>query len=120
MDSAKPTQPSRFLPLTNMAFHVLLALADGPSHGYAIGKEMQVRSRGKLKPTTGGLYQVLKRLAERGLIELDRSGGGNRRDSRRQYFRLTLLGRRVAAAEAQRLEALVALATEKELYPESL
>lgn len=102
-----------YLPLTNLAFHVLLALGDGPAHGYAIGKEVEARSRGMLSPATGSLYQVLKRLSDDRLIE---QAPGNDADSRRQTFRLTQLGRGVARAEAERLNDLVGVARHKRLF----
>ncbi len=104
--------PRGFLPLTNLAFHVLLALGDGPAHGYAIGKEVERRSEGMLNPATGSLYQVLKRLSQDGLIE-DAPGAVD--DSRRLSYRLTDLGRKVAEAEARRLSALVVDARKKRL-----
>ena len=100
------------LPLTNLAFHVLLALGDGPAHGYAIGKEVEHRSNGMLSPATGSLYQVLKRLRQDGLIDDAPSSGD---DSRRQSYELTLLGRSVAEAEAHRLSELVGAARKKRL-----
>jgi DNA-binding PadR family transcriptional regulator len=105
-------EPRGFLPLTNLAFHVLLALGDGPAHGYAIGKEVERRSDGMLNPATGSLYQVLKRLSQDGLIE-DAPHADD--DTRRQSYRLTTLGRKVAEAEARRLSALVGAAREKRL-----
>ena len=54
--------------LSDLAFHVLLALGDGPSHGYAIGKAIEEQSGGRLDPTTGALYQALRRLADDELI----------------------------------------------------
>jgi DNA-binding PadR family transcriptional regulator len=102
------------LPLSNLAFHILLALGGGAAHGYAIGKEVEERSNGKLNPTTGSLYQALKRLQDTGLIEPAQPTGSV--DSRRQYFRLTCLGRKVAALEARRLDGLVAAARSKKLY----
>ncbi len=51
----KPGRARDFLPLSNLSFHILLALGDASSHGYAIGKEIEERSGGKLNPTTGGL-----------------------------------------------------------------
>lgn len=107
------TEARRFLPLTNLAFHVLLALGDGPAHGYAIGKEVESRSDGMLNPATGSLYQVLKRLSQDGLIE-DAPADDN--DARRQSYQLTGLGRAVAEAEARRLSALVGTARSKRLF----
>ena len=103
-------------PLSDLAFHVLLALAEGPSHGYAIGKDVEERSGGRLDPTTGTLYQVLQRLAADGLIATAKSPAAA--DERRKYFALTARGRRAAAVEAARLDALVRLARKRKLYPQ--
>ncbi len=108
--------PGDFLPLSNLSFHILLALGGGAAHGYAIGKEIERRSSGKLKPTTGGLYQALKRLTDDGLIEGAPDAAAESSDSRRQYFRLAPRGRQVAAAEARRMQELVLTATEKKLF----
>ena len=107
-------ESTEHLPLSNLWFHILLALGAGPSHGYAIGREVEERSEGQLNPTTGALYQALKRLQEEELIEAAPKAGGV--DARRQYVRLTRLGRSVAAAEARRLEGLVSLARSRKLY----
>lgn len=113
-----PPDPQRFLPLGDLAFLVLLALGDGPAHGYAIGKEVEARSGGRLDPTTGALYQALRRLSESALVVPAAAPAGET-DARRKYFRLTALGRRVAAAEAERLEGMVSAAREKRLFPAS-
>jgi DNA-binding PadR family transcriptional regulator len=60
--------PASQLPLGDLAYLTLLSLADGPLHGYAIGKDVEERSGGRLDPTTGALYQALRRLAEAGLV----------------------------------------------------
>ena len=102
--------------LSDLAFHILLALGDGPSHGYAIGKDVDQRSDGRLDPTTGALYQALRRLTDDGLVQpVD---GPDEADSRRKYFALTSRGRRAAAAEAARLDALVRTARQRKLYPQ--
>jgi DNA-binding PadR family transcriptional regulator len=111
-----PTDPHDFLPLGDLAFLILLALGDGPAHGYAVGKEVSARSAGRLDPTTGALYQALRRLAEGGLLAPAASPAGEV-DARRKYFRITPLGRRVATAEAERLDAMVAAARAKHLFP---
>jgi DNA-binding PadR family transcriptional regulator len=105
-------------PLGDLPFHILLALGDGPAHGYAIGKEIEARSDGRLDPTTGALYQALKRLSEDGLVE-PAAAPTETADARRKYFALTPAGRRAAAGEAARLEELVRAAREKNLYPAS-
>jgi DNA-binding PadR family transcriptional regulator len=100
--------------LSDLAFHVLLALGEGPSHGYAIGKAVEDQSGGRLDPTTGALYQALRRLADDGLInEID---GPKDADARRRYFSLTPAGRRAASAEAARLDALVRTARKRRLF----
>jgi len=110
--------PTDFLPLTDLSFHILLALGAGASHGYAIGKDIQLRSAGRLNPATGSLYQALRRLQRDSLIEeVDRPPRIAVDDARRQYFQLTPLGRNVFAAEARRLEALLVAAREMRLVP---
>jgi DNA-binding PadR family transcriptional regulator len=110
----QPHKPARAL--SDLAFHVLLALGEGPAHGYAIGKDIEERSGGRLDPTTGALYQALRRLADDGLIES--TTGPDQTDARRKYFALTALGRRAAAAEAARLESLLRVARKRKLYTE--
>ena len=102
--------------VSDLAFHILLALGDGPAHGYAIGKEVQQRSAGRLDPTTGALYQALRRLSEDGLIMPVHTPDDA--DARRKYFALTALGRRAAGAEAERLESLVRVARKRKLFPQ--
>jgi DNA-binding PadR family transcriptional regulator len=102
--------------LADLTFHILLALGPGPSHGYAIGQDVEEQSDGRLDPTTGALYQVLRRLTDEGLITPVE--GPSNVDSRRKYFALTKLGRRAAAQEAERLAALVRAARQRKLYPQ--
>ncbi len=118
MTSGK-SQSNEFLPLSNMSFHILLALGDGPAHGYAIGKEIQESSEGKLNPTTGGLYQALKRLTDDGMLRPATGATSKSSDSRRQYFQLTKLGRSVVALEAQRMNQLVSATRRKRLFTQS-
>jgi DNA-binding PadR family transcriptional regulator len=102
--------------LTDLSLHVLLAVGKGIAHGYAIGKDIEERSSGRLDPTTGALYQALKRLADDGLIKQVRAPAGEV-DPRRKFFSLTSAGRRAVAAEVKRLEGIVRLARERRLYP---
>jgi DNA-binding PadR family transcriptional regulator len=104
------------VPVSDLAFHILLALGDGPSHGYAIGKDVELRSGGRLDPTTGALYQALRRLTDDGLIAP--AEAPEEADPRRKYFALTREGRRAAAKEAERLDALVRTARQRKLYPQ--
>ena len=91
------------LPLTPALFHVLLSLADGDKHGYAILKEVERRTNGEVVLSTGTLYGIIKRLLADGLIRESVS----RSDERRTAYRLTAFGRKVALAEADRLRTLV-------------
>ena len=111
--------PRLHVPLSDLAFHVLLALGTGAQHGYAIGQEIELRSDGRLKPTTGSLYQVLRRLHRDGLIsDVDRRTVKLGTDARRQYFQLTRFGRAVFQLEASRLRELLAAAHDIGLVPD--
>ncbi len=111
-DDASPRQA-----LTDLAFHILIALGNGPAHGYAIGKDVDEQSGGRLDPTTGTLYQAaLHRLKGEGLIASVETPEHS--DERRKYFQLTDRGRRAAEAEARRLHTLVRTARKRKLYPQ--
>ena len=105
MDRELPVE--RFLPLRPVEFDVLLALGDGERHGYAIMQEALRRSDGKLQLEPGTLYRALRRMRQAGLVTEATGRGQDSEDERRRYYRLTALGRRVAAAEAQRMSGLV-------------
>ncbi len=94
-----------FLPLRPVELHILLALADGDLHGYAIRQEAAKRSGGEVLLEPGTLYRALRRLLEDGLVAETRAA--RETDERRRTYRLTDLGRRVAVAETERLAALV-------------
>ena len=125
-----------FLPLTPVAFEILLALADGEQHGYSIMREVARRSSGTVTLHPGTLYRALARLLESGLIgELDEppelsrrrapgakadlsrrsADGAKAEDERRRYYRLTERGIAVARAEAERLASQVAAARTRKL-----
>ena len=107
-------------PLTPAMFHVLLALAGEDLHGYAILKEVALRTGGDVQLSTGTLYGIIKRLLNDGLIVERRERPAARDDDgRRRYYRLTTQGREVAAAEAGRLEKVVALARARHLLKRS-
>ena len=108
--------PEAWLPLTPAMFHILLALADKERHGYEIMREVDERSEGKVRVGPGTLYGSIKRMLSDGLIEeLDERPDPELDDERRRYYRLSDLGRRIAIAEAQRLERLVKSARSKKL-----
>ena len=105
-----------FLPLTPPMLHTLVALADGEKHGYAILKEIARRTDGRVRLSTGTLYALVRRATADGLIvESDERPDPALDDERRRYYRLTPLGRRVAAAEIVRLESIVEMARAKNL-----
>jgi DNA-binding PadR family transcriptional regulator len=109
-----------FLPLTPPMLHALLALADGDKHGYAILKEIARRTDGAVRLSAGTLYALVRRATADGLIvESDERPDISLDDERRRYYRLTPLGRRVAAAEIARLESIVEMARAKKLVPRS-
>jgi DNA-binding PadR family transcriptional regulator len=105
--------------LTELSLHVLLAVGQGAAHGYAIGREVEQLSGGRLDPTTGALYQALKRLTRDGLLRPAPAPTESAPDPRRKYFELTPAGRAAVAAEMRRLEALVGEARDRRLYPGS-
>jgi DNA-binding PadR family transcriptional regulator len=107
-----PRDSGDFLPLTPALFHVLLSLADGQKHGYAILKEVAERTSGVVELSTGTLYGIIKRLLADGLIRESVLGSTDRR----RAYRLTPLGRRVALAEAERHQELVLVARAKKLF----
>ena len=102
--------------LTDLALQVLLAVGRGAIHGYAIGRDIEERTGGRIDPSTGALYQALKRLMRDGLLEHAEAPAGEPDDARRRYFALTAAGRRAVAAELSRLESLVALGRARGLY----
>ena len=109
--------PQRFLPLTPAMLHVLLALADGDKHGYAIIKEVSRRTADEVVLGAGTLYALIKRLLAEGMIlETDERPDPSLDDERRRYYRLTTFGRSVAMAEVQRLESIVEQAHAKRLF----
>jgi DNA-binding PadR family transcriptional regulator len=107
-----------FLPLTPNFFEILLTLAQGEAHGYAIMRQVEERTRGAVRLLPGTMYRAFYRLEELGLIEeAEARPDPHLDDERRRYYRLTQLGREVAAAEAQRLAEAVRTARRSRLIP---
>ena len=103
-------------PLTPVAFEVLVSLASGPRHGYALLVDIQTRTGQPQRP--GSLYRVLTRLLDEGAVaEIDEPRGVDSRDERRRYYALTAAGRRLAEAEAARLAAQLDAARAAKLLP---
>lgn len=92
------------LPLTPTVFHMLVALSAGPSHGYAIAREVEEVSEGQLVLGPGTLYGSLQRMVAADLIEeAENPGDDGLHSDRRRYYRITGLGRAALRAESERL-----------------
>ena len=107
------------LPLKPLVFQVLLSLAEGERHGWALVREVQQRDEfARIMP--GNFYRTLRTMLADGLIQETPPRGAHKEDDeRRRYFRLTALGEQVGAAEARRLEAAVLEARAKRLLARS-
>ena len=104
--SDRPRNVDHLLPLKPKVLHILLALADGPRHGYSIMQEVAARSDGQVRVWPAGLYGALRELEDLDLIA-ESAQRPEQDDERRRYFALTALGTRVLSGEVQRLEAIV-------------
>lgn len=103
--------PDELIPLPPAVFHILVSLADGDRHGYAIIQDVATRTDGEVKLGPGTLYRSIQRMLEQDLIlETDTRPAPDADDERRRYYRITPFGREVARAEAERLSSLVQLA----------
>lgn len=101
-------------PLTPAVFHILLALADGPLHGYAIMQAVELSAGSAVRMGPGTIYGSLQRMEAAGLVK-EVSGGA---DDRRRMFALQPAGRRALMSEAERLSRLAALVRAKHLLPD--
>jgi DNA-binding PadR family transcriptional regulator len=98
------------LPLTESTFFILVSLTSGPRHGYAILKDVQALSEGRLQLSTGTLYGAIKRLLDQGWITRIADPFPNDTDRERKVYVLTDLGRRILEAEMTRLRSVIAKA----------
>jgi len=106
--------------LTPAMFEVLIALADGEKHGYAIIKEVSRRSGGQVALSAGTLYAIIRRFADEGIIvETAERPAPALDDERRRYYQLTEFGRAVARAEGDRMETALRMAQAKKLIPKT-
>ena len=111
MPAPHPPDPQTLLPLPTVTFHILMAVASGDRHGYAIIQDVAERTGDQIRLGAGTLYRSLERMLRQGLIE----ESGDRPapemdDERRRYYRITKFGQAVAQAEAARLTDLLRLA----------
>ena len=115
-----PTEPEKNGPLTPAVFHILLALADGERHGYAIMQEVAHNTNGQMEMGPGTLYGTIKRLLAADLIEeSDERPDPKLDDERRRYYRLNPSGQRVLLAEVNRMNNLVKVARSKQLVKQT-
>jgi DNA-binding PadR family transcriptional regulator len=101
-----PSSPSPASPLSPAVFAILLSLAEGDKHGYAIMKDARAPQGGGVQMGPGTLYGSIDRMMRDGLVE----ESGMSDDERRRYYRLTAPGRTTLAAELERLDAAVSSA----------
>lgn len=101
------------LPLTDLAFNILVALTDEDLHGYALVKHLRALD-GRSTLRTGTVYAALSRLEEEGLVA-ESDPPGSEEDGRRRYYRVTAKGLEAARAEAARLSTVLELAQRKDL-----
>ena len=107
-------RPEDHLPLKSDVLLILLALADRPLHGYAIIRDVEARSAGRVRLQTGALYRTLRRLLQEGFItERPAPRGADSSDERRRYYEPTRFGRAVLDAELARMAQLVRAATRR-------
>jgi len=105
-------------PLTSIEFDILLSLADGDRHGYAIKLDIEARADGEVVMRPGTLYRAISRLLDGGLIgELDVAPVPEQSDERRRYYTLTSQGNEAAKLEARRLARQVSAARSRKLLP---
>jgi DNA-binding PadR family transcriptional regulator len=118
MSSRLERQPDELSPISPQVFHILIALASGDQHGYAIMQDVLGRTGGKLRLSPGTLYGSMKRLLEQGfVVELRENERPEDDDERRRYYRLTTFGRNVVRAEVERLARLLERARAYGLAP---
>jgi DNA-binding PadR family transcriptional regulator len=102
------------VPLTPAVFHILLALADGPLHGYGIMQAVELSAASEPPMGPGTIYGSLQRMEEAGLVKEQRT------DDRRRVFALQLAGRRALAVEAERLVRLSELVRARNLLSDEV
>jgi DNA-binding PadR family transcriptional regulator len=117
MTPSDPKPASDQTPLTPAVFHILLALAGGRKHGYAIMKEVAADGGGSLRMGPGTLYGSLQRMTVAGLVEETEDANDAEddaeEDDRRRYYRLTVAGRRALGGELARLRQALSAAKRK-------
>ena len=115
-----PDELQRLFPLTPAVFYVLLALAEGQKHGYAIMQAARVISEEKVRLGPGTLYSTIQRLLDLDLIEeTEGDGVPSDHESSRRYYRLTRMGKAVLDAEVRHMESILRRAKKRKLFHEA-
>jgi DNA-binding PadR family transcriptional regulator len=109
--------PASLLPLSEPVFQIMLAVAGPPRHGYAIMREVEERTDGRVRLGPGTLYGAIKRLRDQGVLEEVEDQAEGAADERRRLYGLTPFGREVARREAERLDETLQAARRKDLLP---
>ena len=109
------SRQEEMLPLSPLTMAILLALADGERHGYALMKEIEAQTDGTLRPGTGSLYAGLQRLLSDGLIR--EAEPTEEADRRRRSYAITQSGREMVSAEARRMMRVIEVASRRDLAP---
>jgi len=116
MSETTASGPEEHLPLTPAVANIMLSLADGEKHGYAIMREVEEMTDGNLAMGPGTLYGSIKRMLGAGLVEeTDPPPGDEEDNERRRYYRLTGLGEKVLSAEMARLQAMMRVAAARKV-----
>ena len=110
-----PKPPESLLPLTPAVLHILLVLADGERHGYAIAQEVEAISDGQVRMGPGTLYGSILRMTEAELLEEVTTRRRDDGEERRRYYQMTAFGKRVLTLELDRLTAVMNVARRKQL-----
>ena len=114
------SDPGSLLPLTPGMFQVLIALADGEKHGYAISRKSRAAPAGRSRSAPRRSTRSFRRFVQEGVIaESAERPDPALDDERRRYYRLTTFGREVARAEAARMETALGMARAKKLIPKA-
>lgn len=110
--------PKRKLdPLPSAAFQILLSLAEGDLHGYAIMRQVEQQTNGRMRLGPGTLYSSIQALLEEGFIEeVDTKSGASSPQERRRFYRLSSTGRKLARSEAERLADLLRVARARKIF----
>jgi DNA-binding PadR family transcriptional regulator len=109
--------PKRKLnPLPAAAFQIMLALAEGDLHGYAIMRQVEEQTGGRLRLGPGTLYGSIQALLEGKVIEeVDRAKDADPHSERRRYYRLTIAGRKLARSEAEKMADVLRVARTRKI-----